>query len=414
MAQVPSLLDFGPLPRTSPLLALRLKNFLASVTVVALACAIYAFAPYNQQQIGGLYSGGGLSFTGSQFLLAAAVTYAMGLGFVLLTVRQPGFSKSLRFFRVVWFRQGLSTENRVAVLATLLKTFFGPMMVMSLMGFCMGALTHGAAFVSSGAFAGGLLHLFNQHGFWFLMQLFFFVDVLVFSMGYLVESPRLGNEIRSVDPTLLGWAAALMCYPPFNGLTGSFLGSVATEFPKFDNPNVHVLMNMLLLVLMAGYTLSSLSLGFKASILTHRGIVSKGTYAWVRHPAYTCKSLAWLIGSIPALAAAFALSLGAGLQAGASALGWMATTPPTPRALPLHSRCDLGLVAVAEPQLFADLDLLSGHIVGLVLRHDFQHMGPGCGFECIPLVRQAGTGARCHAHAIDVQGLRDASGAVVV
>lgn len=332
MAQAPSRLDSDASPRTSPASVLRMKNFLAALAVVALACAIYAIAPYNQKQIGWLYRSGDFSFTGRQFLVAAAVTYAVALGLVLLTVRQPVVSKSLRFFRLLlamrpgpaaWHRPRLSADDRVAVLATLLKGFFGPMMAMSLMGFCMGALTHGSALVASGAFAEGFLRLFNQHGFWFLMQLFLFVDVLVFTVGYLVESRRLGNEIRSVDPTLLGWAAALMCYPPFNGLTGSFLGSVATEFPKFDDATTHVLLNVLLLVLMGGYALSSLALGFKASNLTHRGIVSKGMYALVRHPAYTCKSLAWLIGSIPALSVAFAQSLGDGLQAGASAVGWV-------------------------------------------------------------------------------------------
>ena len=53
------------------------------------------------------------------------------------------------------------------------------------------------------------MSFFNRFGFWFLMQVILFVDVLIFTVGYLVESRRLGNEIRSVDPTIVGWAAAL-------------------------------------------------------------------------------------------------------------------------------------------------------------------------------------------------------------
>lgn len=40
---------------------------------------------------------------------------------------------------------------------------------------------------------------------------------------------------------------------------------------------------------------ASLSLGFKASNLTNRGIVTKGPYRWVRHPAYAAKLGIWLI-----------------------------------------------------------------------------------------------------------------------
>jgi protein-S-isoprenylcysteine O-methyltransferase Ste14 len=42
----------------------------------------------------------------------------------------------------------------------------------------------------------------------------------------------------------------------------------------------------------------------------------------IRHPAYTCKNIAWWIGSAPLVSAAFAHSTGAGLQALASVAGW--------------------------------------------------------------------------------------------
>lgn len=50
---------------------------------------------------------------------------------------------------------------------------------------------------------------------------------------------------------------------------------------------------------MAIYSRASLALGFKASNLTNRGIVSHGPYKYVRHPAYICKNLAWIIGGFP-------------------------------------------------------------------------------------------------------------------
>jgi protein-S-isoprenylcysteine O-methyltransferase Ste14 len=148
------------------------------------------------------------------------------------------------------------------------------------------------------------------------------VDVLLFTVGYLVELPTLRNEIRSVDPTLLGWAAALLCYPPFNAITSRVLGYQVSDFPQFDDPTAHLLLNVLLLALMAVYASASVALGLKASNLTHRGIVARGPYAVVRHPAYTCKNMAWWIAAAPLVSAAFAQSLSGGLLALASVVAW--------------------------------------------------------------------------------------------
>ena len=115
-----------------------------------------------------------------------------------------------------------------------------------------------------------------------------------------------------------GWAAALMCYAPFSALTYALLDAPREEFPQFADPTVHVVMNVMVLLLLALYTSASLALGLKASNLTHRGIVSRGPYAFVRHPAYVCKNVAWWIGSIPAVDAAFNESTFTGLQVSVS------------------------------------------------------------------------------------------------
>lgn len=309
----------------------RLQNIAASAAVVAGACALYGVAPYNQRQLGSLFGGTSFSFTGAEFLLAAAVTYTALLSIYFLAAREGGASKSLRFFQIgLAFarfpadarRRGLSRDDRVALLSTLLKAFFAPLMAMSLMGFCMGTIDHATGLVASVGSLADLRTLFDRHGFWFLMQVILFVDVLIFTFGYLVELPVLGNSIRSVDPTLLGWAAAMLCYPPFNTVSGAILGSTRSDFPHFDNPTAHLLLNLAMLLLMAGYASASVALGFKASNLTHRGIVARGPYRWIRHPAYTCKNIAWWIGSLPLVSTAFSHSLSGGLQALASVAGW--------------------------------------------------------------------------------------------
>lgn len=309
----------------------RTRNIVASIGVAGLASAVHACAPYNQNQLGTLYGGMLISFTGAEFLIAATLVYMAVLLAYYLAERIPRPSKSLIFFRVAgsflrgpvaMLRRGLSPEDRVAVLTTLLKAFFAPLMVMSLMIFLDGAINNGLAIARTDAFASGFRTLFDRHGFWFLFQLILFVDVLVFTVGYLVEIPSLKNEIRSVDPTLLGWMAALMCYPPFNTITGAILGSPVSDFPKFEDPLAHLGLNFALLVLMTIYASASVALGFKASNLTHRGIVARGPYALVRHPAYVCKNLAWWIGAGPLVTKAFALSWFSGVSAVASVIAW--------------------------------------------------------------------------------------------
>jgi hypothetical protein len=326
--QSPPMSASSVLAGPSSLLA-RAKAFAASAAVVWTSCALYALAPYNQRLLSERHGGSSFSFSGAQFLFAGALVYGALLALYHALEADPGTSKSLRFWRVLraflrapataW-RCGLAAADRLAVLTTLLKGFFGPMMTMYLMAHCTAAIGNGVAI--TGAWGEGFVNLFDRYGFWFAMQVILFIDVLVFTLGYLIELPRLDNRIRSVDPSLLGWAAALLCYPPFNSITGAILGSPVSDFPQFDDPTAHLVLNATLLSLMAAYAGASLALGFKASNLTHRGIVARGPYAWVRHPAYTCKNMAWWIAAAPLVSAAFARSAFEGVSALASMAGW--------------------------------------------------------------------------------------------
>jgi protein-S-isoprenylcysteine O-methyltransferase Ste14 len=309
----------------------RLLNFAASAAVVALALAFYWVAPQNRRVAGRHFELFDWSFSGTGFLVAAASIYVAALGVYFIGDKSPGISKSLRFWSVVWrlarrpleFRwSALPREDRVAVLATMLKALFGPLMSMALLTATMGLIGNGMAVLSDLSASLTFRQIYDRHLHWFLFQCIVMADVFVFTFGYLVELPRLNNQIRSVDPTLLGWAAALVCYAPFNIVVSVLLGSPGVEFPRFVSPWLHFGMNAALLALMAVYTWASIALGFKASNLTHRGIVAHGPYRWVRHPAYVCKNIAWWIGSVPIVQAAFAVSTYAGMLALGSMLGW--------------------------------------------------------------------------------------------
>lgn len=310
---------------------LRMRNAAAAVAVIWLACGLYALAPWNGEQMRHVHVAAGLVFDGREFLLAAAAVYSLLVVGWMLVEADPQVGKSLRCVQGVFGLLRAAAARRAqrpdaavrqALLATLLKAFFAPLMVMSLLGFCMAAWRNGEGLLQAGAAGLDLRGLFDRFGYWFVMQVILFVDVAIFTVGYLVETRRLDNEIRSVDPTLLGWAAALACYPPFNHYTAMVLGAQQADLPQFPDTTLHLALNGLLLALMAAYTAASVALGLKASNLTHRGIVARGPYAVVRHPAYTCKNLAWWIGAAPLVVQAFARGPIEGLLSLASVLGW--------------------------------------------------------------------------------------------
>jgi protein-S-isoprenylcysteine O-methyltransferase Ste14 len=131
-----------------------------------------------------------------------------------------------------------------------------------------------------------------------LIQLCLLLDVLIFGIGYLLESKRLDCEIRSVDPSIWGWLACLCCYPPFNSF--SFLTFDKAFFPinMETSETVRLCFNGLEVLCWIIFAWASVALGFKASNLTARGTVSHGPYRWLRHPAYTAKLTVWWIQGI--------------------------------------------------------------------------------------------------------------------
>ena len=194
----------------SPLL-LRLKNVFCSVALVFLAAGAYCIAPFafHRKHTGALYGPPDLAISGQEFLIAAAFVYSAALAVLYLTRRTPHVSKSLRFFHVaarfirspgVVSREGLSAADRLAVLSTLLKGFFGPLMALIVLQMCAGVVVAAMAIREVGL-SHGTLAVFNRYGYWLAFQVIIFVDVFVFTVGYLIESRRLGNEIRSVDAT---------------------------------------------------------------------------------------------------------------------------------------------------------------------------------------------------------------------
>jgi len=316
----------------SPTITQRIKNFSASTLLLITTYLFYIVFPDFQK-----FTSKTVDIFSHHFVIGDALQVFCGIYCILLLIyyfseKDPGVSKSIyclqgtkKIFQnpVRVYREGLLKEEKLGILATLLKALFAPMMLASLLIFLSGLITNGVyLFTEPDLLQKGFLSIFNSYGFWFVFQLILFIDVCLFSMGYLVEIPRLKNTIRSVDPTLMGWAVALACYPPFNGLTSKILGWEPAHFPQFENPTIHIVANLTVLLLMVGYTSTAIALNFKASNLTHRGIISHGPYRFVRHPAYICKNVSWWIASMPALGAVLDTSLWSALLVFASGVGW--------------------------------------------------------------------------------------------
>lgn len=207
-------------------------------------------------------------------------------------------SGSYRAFLYVGTRNSLFKKD---LLAVCLKMIYIPLML----SFCINNfqvlsdffknLLAGNIHFSAGWFFNFIFIIYP-----FLVTVCFFVDTLWFLVGYLVASPALGNQIKSVDSTWTGWAVALVCYPPLNMLLGKITPPHG-DYPFMPNETGTFVLRIVMLALLVIYTTATVNLGWKCSNLTNRGIVSHGVYGWVRHPAYVAKNLFWWLSLLPML-----------------------------------------------------------------------------------------------------------------
>jgi len=132
----------------------------------------------------------------------------------------------------------------------------------------------------------------------FILALLILVDTSIFLSGYMFESYRAKNQIRSVEPTLLGWVVCLWCYPPFNQYSFDIFNyqmfPIHVSIEAWAKPVVLTSITFLWGI----FVWASITLGLKASNLTNRGTVSNGPYRYCRHPAYTAKIMIWAIEAV--------------------------------------------------------------------------------------------------------------------
>ncbi len=236
------------------------------------------------------------------FLLSLAYTI-IGFSYYLAIPKEKiKESKGLRIFRFIKKIIKLTKPNfkeKTAVLFALVKFFFLPIMLnFSFQNFYFLKNQISQITSISTLFS---ISSFNLILFPLAIGFLFFIDTTIFAFGYAFEAGFLKNKIRSVEPTFLGWAVAIACYPPFNGFLTNHLHWYANDYAFFYNNPLTFILRLIIIILISIYVSATIALFTKSSNLTNRGIVSKGPYAIIRHPAYISKNIAWWLTLIPVI-----------------------------------------------------------------------------------------------------------------
>ena len=183
--------------------------------------------------------------------------------------------------------------------AWIIKAFFGAFMISIIPpGFAQLVEAQPAEIITNPVALGALL-----------FAVLFVVDVQIGTVGYLFTLRPLDAHIRSGNPFVAGWLAALLCYPPFVwGLIGSNGQILSYEHNIADwgfwlgaQPALLWVCLVWMVFLTFIYAWATVAFGLRFSNLTYRGVITNGPYRWTRHPAYLSKNLFWWAMYMPFL-----------------------------------------------------------------------------------------------------------------
>jgi protein-S-isoprenylcysteine O-methyltransferase Ste14 len=293
--------------------------YLSSVFFVWLAQAIYHFTPYYKSFLTHDTKTALLSLSFAYTLIAPVVYIIAPKNKLAVSTSYVAFSclKRISGEYVTYLRDftlnprlalpKISERERVATLFLLVKFFFLPLMLNVLFG-NFHAMQSAAQGIDASTSQLSIMY-FNSVIFPIVLYLLYTVDVAIGVFGYATESNLLHNRVKSVEPTMLGWIVALISYAPFVGLLGTFAPAHFNDNNAFVNMYAAFAIHILVLAMLSIFVSATVALGPKASNLTNRGIVSRGPYKYVRHPAYITKNLGWWITIIPVFSLAAVASM---------------------------------------------------------------------------------------------------------
>jgi len=180
------------------------------------------------------------------------------------------------------------------ILGWLVKGFFVPLMFVN--------VVRTVAYVRGVQF--DTMFMQFAYTFNFSWEVLFLVDTALAAVGYALTLRVFDAHIRSTEPTVSGWAAALICYEPFwTFFYGAYFTYNADEFYwghwLQNSPALYSIWGVAILLLLFLYMLSHTAFGIRFSNLTHRGIITNGLYRYSKHPAYVAKNALWWLVAVP-------------------------------------------------------------------------------------------------------------------
>ncbi len=227
------------------------------------------------------------------FLFLGAVPYVFWLDRVLVNPRDPSWHfGAMLIGREPWD----AGEVKKHALAWLVKGFFCAFMISIVPG-GFGAVVR---FDWSNAMASPVEFAT------LLIETMFMIDVQIAMVGYLVTMKPLDAQIRTANPHLSAWVAALICYPPFILMGGGGVLDYhhnGAEWPHWLDGQVTLqwIWAVALVFLTGIYAWATVAFGLRFSNLTYRGVLTNGPYRFTRHPAYLSKNAYWWLAGLPFL-----------------------------------------------------------------------------------------------------------------
>lgn len=223
----------------------------------------------------------------------------------ILPAKVLGWAGS-HLLRAPSLRPSFGDYEKKAVRALLVKVFFGPLMTVF---FCdqfphlvsnVGYVFHWIPqAISNGTYTH---NQFNNDFFNLSIALIFSIDVALAWVGYVTSSRWVDNQTASAEPTLLGWMVCIICYPPSQMFLGLYYSSPGErEVLQFQSQWLITFFTALMVMSYIVYMAATLWFGVRFSNLTNRGIIRKGPFAIIRHPAYASKNFSWWIVMFPAI-----------------------------------------------------------------------------------------------------------------